>query len=68
MAHGAPDEAFAALEQYPDAHLVATPVSNRVNAPKNNDLSLLSALQPDCQLFAPSLTSGTAGLEQRIGH
>jgi len=33
---GTTDEAFAALKQYPDAHLVATPVSTRVNAPKNN--------------------------------
>ena len=34
---GATVEAFAALKQYPDTHLVATPVSTRVNAPKNND-------------------------------
>jgi putative SOS response-associated peptidase YedK len=38
---GTPDEAFAALKQYPDAHLMATPVSTRVNAPKNNDAKLI---------------------------
>jgi putative SOS response-associated peptidase YedK len=38
---GTPDQAFAALKQYPDAHLMATPVSTRVNAPKNNDAKLI---------------------------
>jgi len=41
---GTPDEAFAALKQYPDAHLVATPVSTRVNAPKNNEATLIEPI------------------------
>src|SRR5271165_1746372 len=32
-----PEEAFRVLKQYPDTHLVATPVGKRVNTPKNND-------------------------------
>jgi putative SOS response-associated peptidase YedK len=38
---GAPDDAFAAIKQYPDTHMVATPVSTRVGSPKNNDASLI---------------------------
>ena len=34
---GPADEALRTLRPYPDAHLVAVPVSTRVNAPKNND-------------------------------
>jgi len=41
---GAPDEAFAVLKQYPDAHLVVRPVSTRVNAPKNNDATLIEPI------------------------
>jgi len=41
---GAPEAALAAIEQYPDTHMVATPVSRRVNAPRNNDASLIEAL------------------------
>ena len=41
---GTPDEAFTVLKQYPDAHLVATPVSTRVNAPKNNDPTLIEPI------------------------
>jgi len=41
---GTPDEAFAALKQYSDARLVATPVSTRVNAPKNNDATLIEPI------------------------
>ncbi len=41
---GTPDEAFAALKQYRDAHLVATPVRTRVNAPKNNDPTLIEPI------------------------
>jgi putative SOS response-associated peptidase YedK len=41
---GTPDEAFAAVKQYADTHLVATPVSTRVNAPKNNDATLVEPL------------------------
>jgi putative SOS response-associated peptidase YedK len=41
---GTPDEGFAALKHYPDTHLVATPVSTRVNAPKNNDATLIEPL------------------------
>ena len=42
----APDEAFKRLRQYPDTHMVATPVSRRVNAPKNNDAELISRVLP----------------------
>jgi hypothetical protein len=41
---GTPDEAFAAVKQSPHAHLVATPVNTRVNAPKNNDAALIEPL------------------------
>ena len=41
---GTADEAFAALKPYTDTHLVATPVSTRVNAPKNNDAKLIEPL------------------------
>jgi hypothetical protein len=41
---GTPDEAFAALKQYPDAHLVPPPISTRVNAPRNNDATLIQPL------------------------
>jgi putative SOS response-associated peptidase YedK len=37
-----PDDAFKLLRQYPDTHMVATPVSRRVNMPKNNDAGLIS--------------------------
>ena len=32
-----PEDAFKLLKQYPDTHMVATPVSKRVNTPKNNE-------------------------------
>ncbi len=35
-----PDDALTLLKQYPDTHMVATPVSKRVNTPKNNDAEL----------------------------
>lgn len=38
----APAEAFKPLRQYPDTHMVATPVSRRVNAPKNNNAELIA--------------------------
>ena len=41
---GTPDEAEKCLAQYPDALLVAHPVSSRVNSPRNNDAQLLVAL------------------------
>jgi putative SOS response-associated peptidase YedK len=41
---GTADDAFKAIKQYPDTHMVATPVSTRVNTPKNNDLTLIEAL------------------------
>ena len=37
-----PEEAFTAIKQYPDTHMVATPVSKRVNTPKNNDAELIA--------------------------
>ena len=38
---GTPDEAFAVITQYPDTHMVAAPVSKRVNTPGNNDVRLI---------------------------
>jgi putative SOS response-associated peptidase YedK len=38
---GSPDDAFHAIKQYPDTHMVATPVGTRVNTPKNNDAKLI---------------------------
>ncbi len=38
---GTPEEAWEALTPYPDDLMVAWPVSTRVNAPKNNDASLV---------------------------
>jgi len=35
------EDAFKLLKQYPDTHMVATPVSRRVNTPKNNDADLI---------------------------
>jgi putative SOS response-associated peptidase YedK len=37
-----PNDAFKVLRQYPDTHMVATPVSKRVNTPKNNDAELIA--------------------------
>jgi putative SOS response-associated peptidase YedK len=39
---GTPEEAFQTIRQYPDTHMVATPVGKRVNAPKNNDPDLIT--------------------------
>jgi len=33
--HAQAEEASGLLKQYPDTHMVATPVSKRVNTPKN---------------------------------
>jgi putative SOS response-associated peptidase YedK len=41
---GTAEDALAALKQYPDAHLAATSVSTRVNAPKNNDPTLIESV------------------------
>jgi len=38
----APEDAFKLLWQYPDTHMVATPVSKRVNTPKTNDSELIA--------------------------
>jgi len=40
----APEEAFTVIKQYPDTHMVATPVSKRVNTPKNNDAELIAPI------------------------
>lgn len=40
---GGQEAAFDAIKQYPETHMVATPVSTRVNTPKNNDSNLLEA-------------------------
>jgi putative SOS response-associated peptidase YedK len=42
--HGTPDEALAALKRYPNEHLVAWPVSTKVNSPKNNGPELIKAI------------------------
>jgi len=42
---GSTEEAFGLLKQYPDTHMVATPVSTRVNTPKNNDAALIVPLK-----------------------
>jgi putative SOS response-associated peptidase YedK len=42
---GEPDDAFRVIKQYPDTHMVATPVSARVGSPKNNDAKLIEALK-----------------------
>jgi putative SOS response-associated peptidase YedK len=41
---GTPEEAFSVIKQYPDTHMVATPVSTRVNTPKNNDSKLIEVV------------------------
>jgi putative SOS response-associated peptidase YedK len=41
---GSPEAAFAVIKQYPDTHMVATPVSTRVNKPQNNDSTLIEAI------------------------
>jgi putative SOS response-associated peptidase YedK len=38
---GSPESAWAALEPYPDEHMVAWPVSKRVNKPDNDDPELI---------------------------
>jgi putative SOS response-associated peptidase YedK len=39
---GSPEEAWAALKSYADEHMVAWPVSTRVNKPDNDDPDLIS--------------------------
>jgi putative SOS response-associated peptidase YedK len=39
---GSPDDAWAALQPYPYEHMVAWPVSTRVNKPANNDSKLIT--------------------------
>jgi len=43
-AAAAPDEASSVIKQYPDTHIVTTPVSTRVNTPKNNDAALIEPI------------------------
>jgi putative SOS response-associated peptidase YedK len=38
---GSPEQARAALAQYPSDEMLAWPVSSRVNTPKNNDATLI---------------------------
>jgi putative SOS response-associated peptidase YedK len=40
---GSAEEAWSTLKAYPDEHMVAWPVSTRVNSPKNNDAELIVA-------------------------
>jgi putative SOS response-associated peptidase YedK len=39
---GSADEAWNTLKPYPNEHMVAWPVSSRVNSPKNNDAGLIA--------------------------
>ena len=41
---GTSEQAFQVIKPYPDTHMVATPVSRRVNTPKNNDADLITAV------------------------
>jgi putative SOS response-associated peptidase YedK len=41
---GSHEAAFAIIKQYPDTHMVATPVSTRVNRPQNNDSKLIETI------------------------
>jgi putative SOS response-associated peptidase YedK len=41
---GSHEDAFAVIKQYPDTHMVATPVSKRVGSPKNNNAKLIEAV------------------------
>jgi putative SOS response-associated peptidase YedK len=41
---GTPEQALSVLKQYPGEHMQATPVSIRVNSPKNNDAKLIEAM------------------------
>ena len=41
---GTPEEAWSVLRPYPDEHMVAWPVSTRVNKPVNNDSRLIEPL------------------------
>jgi len=42
---GSAEDARAALKPYPDELLLAYPISQRVNSPRNNDATLIEALQ-----------------------
>jgi putative SOS response-associated peptidase YedK len=42
---GSSEAAFTVIKQYPDTHIVATPVSTRVNTPRNNDCTLIEAIR-----------------------
>jgi putative SOS response-associated peptidase YedK len=42
---GSPEAAWAVLKPYPDEHMVAWPVSARVNKPANNDAALIEPLR-----------------------
>jgi putative SOS response-associated peptidase YedK len=41
---GTHDEAWSTLKSYPDEHMVAWPVSSRVNSPKNNEPTLIQPI------------------------
>jgi putative SOS response-associated peptidase YedK len=38
---GEHEDAFRAIKQYPDTHMLAVPVSTRVGSPKNNDATMI---------------------------
>jgi putative SOS response-associated peptidase YedK len=42
---GSPDDAWAALKPYPDEHMVAWPVSTRVNKPDHDDAELITPVK-----------------------
>jgi len=46
---GTPSEAKALLQEYPSELMVAWPVSERVNSPRNNAPDLIQPIEPDPQ-------------------
>jgi hypothetical protein len=58
---GTPEAAFSVIKQYPDTHMVATPVSTRVNTPKNNDAKLIEPIDASRQ------RAGQGGFQRQNG-
>ena len=50
---GTSEEAWAALKPYPEEHMVAWPVSTRVNKPANDDAALIEPLDGAASAAAP---------------
>ena len=45
---GTHEEAWNTLKSYPDGHMVAWPVSSRVNSPKNDEAILIQPISQSC--------------------